>query len=498
MRPSAAPLLLLAITAGYADGAIIRGTVVEKRTNYSLSRASVTLETVPAVGDQARTARTNETGQFEFANLPAGAYIIKASRRGFMPMEYGQRRWNSAGTAIIVRDDDSLSLQLPLARFGAITGTVRDNNEVGIPDQDVAAYTTTQPPRYVARAKADDRGVFRIGGLEPGDYLIRTTGNTDEDRSYLPTFSRQTLRVEEARPLVVYADEDTPDGDVRPISGKLFDLSGGVTVPPGNFNITITLASEMGRTFSSGPAFRFTGLAPGRYEIYAEAVEGAPGMRVLGGYTDIPLDRNQTNFVLPMQDTRDTQFALEGAGPSVSATALVRRKDYAGVGAAREVRLSALGRVQLFPGRWEIMVQPPAGYYVASFSPRVRNSSAVPQGWNEVLISGYSRISASLSSGPGSLQGTVHISNMPAIAAPVFLETWDPVTRARLTELQKTRTDVQGNYKFGGLAPGNYRLLSTFEYTSPDPQAFDVDETRGIRVESATNAQVDLELSGMP
>ena len=72
-----------------------------------------------------------------------------------------------------------------MLRFGGITGTVRDENEVGIADQDVAAYTNTEPPYVVSRATTDDRGVFRISGLYPGSYLVRTTGNRDFDIAYM-------------------------------------------------------------------------------------------------------------------------------------------------------------------------------------------------------------------------------------------------------------------------------------------------------------------------
>src|SRR5580698_9132507 len=273
-------LLLGGIAALSAHGAVIRGTAVEQRTGYILSRTTVTLDPIPNAGQQIRTTRTGENGQFAFSNLPAGAYVLKASHRGFMPMQYGQRRWDAAGTAITIAGDEIITVSLPLQRYGSIVGTTRDPNEVGIPDQDVAAYTNAQPPVFVARGKSDERGVFRIGGLEPGTYLVRTTGNNDEERSYLPTFARQTLRVEEARPVVVYPDEDSTDGDVRPIEGKLFAITGYLPPPPpANFLVTVTLASDLGRITSNGSSFRFAALAPGHYEIYAEARENPPGTR---------------------------------------------------------------------------------------------------------------------------------------------------------------------------------------------------------------------------
>jgi hypothetical protein len=487
--------------------AVIRGTVVEKRTGYGLSRATITLEPINAPGQAPSTAHAGETGVFEFDNVAAGSYLIRATARGFLPMEYGQQRWNSAGRAVVLDRDTALALYLPLARFSGIVGVVRDSNEVGIPDQEVAAYTNTQPPQYVARFKSDDRGVFRIGGLDPGSYLVRTTGGLDEDRGYLPTFARQTLRVEEARPVEAYLDEDTSDGDVRPIPGRLFDLSGSVSVPSQPpYQVTVTLASDMGRVISQGPVFHFPALAPGRYEIYAEAKAistrgvNAFAAKTMGGYAEITMERDLTNYALPMTEVRDSQFVLEGAGSGVSTKGSLRRLDLAGVGPAVPVMLKGVAGVPIFPGRWEFLASPPDGYYVSRFlGARNNNANARPEGWNELLVNfGYSRFTIGLSSGAASLHGMVKSGNAPAVSAPVFLEEWDPVTRQRVVELRTARTDAHGNYSFMGLAPGDYRVLATYDYASPDSRAFDVSAPQSVRLEVNTGPQVDLELSGGP
>jgi len=144
--------ILLFVLATASPAAVINGLVVEKSTGYSVAHASVTLQPLPMAGRATTNVRTNDAGRFEFGNLASGAYLVKAARRGFMPAEYGQKRWNSAGAAIVIEGDTTISIRLPLSRYGSITGTVRDSNEVGIPDQDVAAYTNTQPPHYVARS----------------------------------------------------------------------------------------------------------------------------------------------------------------------------------------------------------------------------------------------------------------------------------------------------------------------------------------------------------
>jgi hypothetical protein len=497
MARANAGILLLCITALSAHAGVIRGIVTEQRTGYVLSRAQVTLEALPGTAQQMRTARTGENGQFAFV-VPAGSYLLKATRRGFMPVQYGQRRWDAAGTAIVV-GDETVTVNVRMPRYGAITGIVRDANEVGIPDQDVVAYTNALPPVYAARGKSDERGVFRIGGLEPGSYLVRTTGNYDEDRSYLPTFSRQTLRVEEARTATVYPDEDTPDGDIRPVEGRLFSLSGFVPQPPTNeFVVTITIVSDLGRTTTNGTAFQFPGLAPGHYELFAEARENPPGTRVLGGYTDVLVERNITNFALPLNDIRNISFVIGGAGPQITGTALVRRRDYAGTGPAQTYSINAMNSVPLMPGRWETRLIPPAGFYVSGFG-GPQNANARADGWNEFVVNSFgSRANFTVAGGPAALHGAVRYENKPAAGAPVFLEGWDPITRVRQVDLRETRTDVMGNYRFDNLAPGEYRVLSTFEYAAPSPQAFDALAAVAVRLEKASDRAVDLELEGSP
>ncbi len=485
-------LLLLAVPA--LNAAVIRGSVVENMTGYSLSRALVTIQAIGGASDAAVSTHTSDSGGFEFSSLPAGAYVVKASRRGFLPMEYGQRQWNSAGTPVILGKDADAFLNIRLSRFGAITGTVRDDNEVGIPDQDVAAYTNTEPPHYVTRGRSDDRGIFRIAGLEPGSYLVRTTGNEDLETSYLPTFSRQTLLVAEARPVQVYLDDEARDADVHPIKGTLFNLSGaaGPLSDPQDFTVRVTLVSELGRRTSDGPVFHFASLPPGPYQIYVEARENAPGTRFLGGYTEFRLDRNMTGFGVLLNTVRETQFNFQGGSAAVA----IRRKDLAGFGPAQDLQLSDGNRAAIPPGRWEILAIPPAGYYVSRFQPAGRNGNPRPDGWNEIAIQRFESVTITLSGGASAVHGTVKTSGAMAGGAPVFLEGWDPVERKRLIDLRETRADLRGNYRFEGLAPGSYRVVSTFEYLFPDSNAMDVAGAQPVEVAEHTDIQADLELYG--
>src|SRR5262249_18645680 len=132
--------LCLIFLAGALPAAVIRGTVVENQTSKPLSRTTVSLEPVSGTPGNPHSARTNIYGTFEFDSLAPGAYVIRASRRGFRPTEYGQKNWNSAGRPIVLAADASTFVTIRLPRYGAITGTILDENDVGLPQQTVVAY----------------------------------------------------------------------------------------------------------------------------------------------------------------------------------------------------------------------------------------------------------------------------------------------------------------------------------------------------------------------
>src|SRR4051812_11890788 len=177
-------LLLLLLTALPLRCAILRGYAVEHATGKALARTRVTIEPLPGTSGATLAVFTNSYGVFEFLNIPAGAYLVNASRRGFAPVHYGQKRWNAPGTPVVLDQDQAVTISVRLPRYGGITGYVVDENDVGMPEHEVLAYRNTRPPRVVAKFPTDDRGWFRIWGLDPGTYLVRTAGRKYEDGDY--------------------------------------------------------------------------------------------------------------------------------------------------------------------------------------------------------------------------------------------------------------------------------------------------------------------------
>ncbi|MGB9454756.1 MAG: carboxypeptidase-like regulatory domain-containing protein [Bryobacteraceae bacterium] len=498
-------LLLLALAASALHAATIRGVVLENMTGRPLARTRVSLAPVPGSFGPTVTARTSLNGSFEFSPVPAGTYLVSAARTGFAPVEYGQKEFRSAGRPVVVDESTPAFLEIRMKRFGAIAGTVLDENDVGIPDTNVVAYRDTRPPQLAGHALTDDRGMYRIWGLPPGRYLVRSAAKQFEDGGYVPTFSKQSAAVEDAQPVEARLDELTDDATVRVMPGALLNLSGSVLVTPRQ-SATVTLVSDMGRqTFPTSSEFRFDNLAPGQYELFAET---EPRSGMLGAYTQLSLDRDRSDIRLALVPIADTLLYIrdDGRKPLKSAAmkVLARRNDLAGEGPVQTMPAGSGfsgTRVFLGPGHWELMMAPMTDRYVAAFyGPAYeRSERRRPDGWNEIIVgAGNGAVDFALASDPGSLLGTVTTGQDPVVGAMVFLEPWDAKQHKRDGEVRTARADIRGHYRFQGLAPGDYRVMATFEYQMPDEAEMDCAETRVVKAEAGTDLAQDLNLFVIP
>jgi len=500
-RGGTSSFLLAAALAPALGAAALRGSIVDNFSGRPLARALVSLEQLQGLGVKKLATRTSSAGSFAFSSLGAGVYLLTASQVGFATCKYGQKAWNAPGTPIVLEQEAAQFLQIRLRRLGGITGVIWDENDVGFPHVEVVACKATRPPKIAARARSDDRGVFRIGELEPGEYLVRSGAKQLEDGAgLLPTFHQEVQRVEEARVVEVHLEEDTPDVIVRPAFGKLFRLS-GTTAPPGP--VTVTLSSDVMRVTSEGGAFRFDGLPPGPYEIHAAGRDfrGTPA----GDWQELRLDRDLEGLVLSVRRGADLRLSVEtqdGAPvDSGKVRVALRKKDLYGEG--EEVSPVSGKENVIAPGRWEIKAWPTPEYYAWGIGAPGRRSRRLPHAdrWEEIRISplSFARVEVVLSAKPAVVRGRVSRSlGEPAAGTPVFLEAIDSGTGRRIAEPRFTYAGTQGEYRFSGVPPGQYRIVSTFEFDYPDERAMEAAKTRTLVITEGSDNPVDLDLYVRP
>jgi hypothetical protein len=140
-------------------------------------RAVVTL--LSADGADPRSALTDDDGRFSVTGLPEGRYSLTAKKPAHLTSSYGARRPGRPGTTLVVAAGQRVdSVEWSLPRGGVLSGRITLANGAPAPNITVMAIpqhlrsTGGLLPQSELPFQTDDRGVFRIYGLPPDQYLL--------------------------------------------------------------------------------------------------------------------------------------------------------------------------------------------------------------------------------------------------------------------------------------------------------------------------------------
>lgn len=155
---------------------LIAGRVVEGLSSRPVAGAIVSL--FGAGPGSTPRAMTNANGYFVFRQLTKRSYSLAASRPGYVDGAPGRRRPGGTSAPVQIEEGQRVvDVVIPIWRHATISGTVTD--EAGEPV--IGAQVTGFQRRLVGGgyqigrrsvAKTDDRGVYRLASLEPGDYFV--------------------------------------------------------------------------------------------------------------------------------------------------------------------------------------------------------------------------------------------------------------------------------------------------------------------------------------
>jgi len=132
-----------------------------------------------------RTVITDEQGRFSFAKMPAGQFNITVNRSQFLPWNYGQKKPGGPGSQLRLNDGEQVKVTAALVRGGVISGTVLGPDGDPQPGARVQAWRYQNVTGVVREMQAntviaDDRGVYRMFNLTPGDYVIGAAPNASD------------------------------------------------------------------------------------------------------------------------------------------------------------------------------------------------------------------------------------------------------------------------------------------------------------------------------
>ena len=167
------------LAAANTGTGVITGTIVtDDAAAKPVRRATVTLAGSAAAAQ--RVAISGDDGRFAFTQLPSGSFSITADKPAYVRLYYGGKRpGRGPGVPVALADGQHLDLTMKMLHGAAITGTVLEPS--GRPAAQLSVETVVRPgagatrtaPSLIAgAAMTDDRGVYRIFGLAPGEYVV--------------------------------------------------------------------------------------------------------------------------------------------------------------------------------------------------------------------------------------------------------------------------------------------------------------------------------------
>jgi len=171
---------------GSADGLIV-GQVIDATSGRPIAGVLVAIGAAALQPSGRPRVLTGGDGRFFFRDLPPGSFTINAAKPGYVDGASGRRRPGGPAQLITLADGERIGdVTVRMWKNGAITGTVVDEMGEPVIGVQVRAFRREFAggrPRYVTgavwiqpSAVTDDRGVYRLGMLMPGDYVVSTIG----------------------------------------------------------------------------------------------------------------------------------------------------------------------------------------------------------------------------------------------------------------------------------------------------------------------------------
>ncbi|HEY2168339.1 MAG TPA: carboxypeptidase-like regulatory domain-containing protein [Candidatus Angelobacter sp.] len=556
-------------TVSPQTAAVISGTVLQSDMRSPLKNAQVTatrgarpenFDEVEGGSAENRkfSTKTDEKGHFEFADLLPGTYYVRASHVG-MVMKSALGR---EGILVTLEAGKPQTMNLVLLPGAVITGRIL--NADGEPMQHVAVgtmrYIYTIRGRILAptgnTAETDDKGEYRLFGLQPGSYVIaadpRRIGFAEgsdvvvgpesgaargkaSSMAYMATYYPNETSFQQATPIVLKpGDETQANFSLTPIS--VHNISGTITGLPAakasdkeEERYCFVIAMREGSPTPVGTAavgkdssFKISSVSAGKYKIVAMQPRNESGGY---GYKEITVGSSDvTGVVIPMNS------AVNGQITGMVRTDGEAKLDYTKLFVVLAPQTANQQADQDSAGDYGSMFRSGGGYAEVqkdgSFKMDVPSSpngyqvvlSAQGSGFedwftNKVLIGGKDVLdsgfkAAEAQRGPmeiiisnkgATLEGNATdpqqkpFSNAEVIAIPS-----DPKLRKSFDLLHNTTADTQGHFKIRGVRPGEY-IVFALEDSQAQPFLTDPflkqnsGQVQAVKLESGTK-QLQLQV----
>ena len=290
----------------------IRGVVTYADTGRPLRYATVYARSDTS-SNWAGEAVTNRHGEFVINNVPAGHYIVVVDSPGILKPSFvpgpssflaRMRLEGQEFTETVVNGTDSVDVKVQAVRGGVITGRVVTEDDQPLVDADIrllkrengkwAPVLTFWNRHSDQKIKTDPSGVYRVAGLDAGEYLVRVSeddtvsGQSEPEEGaytfgfFMAAYYPAATTVKDAQAVTVIEGTESTGVDIRMPERAVHTISGTVKfgpedVPGALAEVLVERADEIGYSevnagFSAVRAdvngkWELRGVPTGRYSI---------------------------------------------------------------------------------------------------------------------------------------------------------------------------------------------------------------------------------------
>ena len=332
-----------------AAGGQIAGIVKSAADDTPIARARVAAVATDA---EPRVALTGVDGRYSFSDLPAGSYIITATRTGYASRAYRQGRI-AAGAVELAANQRLTNIDLVLEPGRHIVGRILDEDGTPFAGAAVEALVARSDRGQealiaVATSRTDDRGEFRLYGLPAGRYFVSaadpafgSVATPNGVLRYSPTYHPGVASPDQAQPVTVPDGGDPPRIEFRLRLVPPARVSGQILAPGARelLSAAILMSPLAGNGAPAGPPqepsilpdgrFSFGHVAPGRYQIRARGQTEPAGSSLFAAFSIDVVGRDVEGLRLPLRpgaviDGRVTVENRHGSKPPQLPTLRVR------------------------------------------------------------------------------------------------------------------------------------------------------------------------------
>ena len=478
----------------------IQGTVLSGSTGQPLRRAQVLLKPADSKGS-ARYQTTDESGSFTFGKVATGRYTITVQREGYLPLSAGRVGDYQMPPIFSVNSGQTISsFVYRMTPAAVLSGKVKfDDAEpaVNVAIQLYRSYYDRGRHGYATAASThtDDRGEYRVHGLEPGTYYVaalyqappRPSGAAEQTRkdalgnplpelNYAVTFFPQVQKMSDAVPLKIEPGDEVGGIDIFltlvhtvHVRGRVISAAkGGVIASPSvtlrmnDSDNTASVNAPMTVTVDKDQNFDIDGVTAGPYLLMAAADEDGVSLTGRVPINIAEADVANADVVVSPFGLWSGKIHLDDDDSAVPKDLTISLQPRRSTATATLAKVSENGEffIPFVPDEtYDLYVlNAPEDSYLKSV--RIGNSERLGQGLEVLAGASPPPLDVRLSSQGGQVIGRAVTADPKIVASGAAVVLIPDPPAGRVQAYQATQANEYGNFTLKGIPPGKYVVVA--------------------------------------